>query len=245
MSRISRTRDEVLADLLEQGAIESLDQKTSTRYCGRCGGSGHYAWCHDYGTRCFECGGDPRRSTWQEPIDKRIKREQAADRREAKKAREAAAINERAENPSDERIARLAEYASEDNFAADLVSNWAKYGDLSEKQWAWVEKLPAKIEARRAERAERDAAKASRKHVGEIGERVTVDATVAARISLGVDGYGNYRTLYKFEDTDGNLLVWFTSALVEGDEVTLTGTVKKHDEFDGEAQTILSRCRIN
>jgi hypothetical protein len=41
------------------------------------------------------------------------------------------------------------------------------------------------------------------------------------------------------------MLTWFASkgVLQEGDTVLLTGTVKKHDEYNGQKQTIMTRCK--
>jgi len=54
--------------------------------------------------------------------------------------------------------------------------------------------------------------------------------------------------LYKFIDNDGNVYKTFYSGHtweVEQDEnVTLWGTVKKHDEWQGKKETMLTRCKV-
>ena len=54
--------------------------------------------------------------------------------------------------------------------------------------------------------------------------------------------------LYKFIDADGNVFSWFSSnsidGLTEGVNVKLVGTIKKLDEYQGEKQTILTRCKV-
>ncbi|MGA4842102.1 hypothetical protein [Streptomyces sp. G45] len=55
------------------------------------------------------------------------------------------------------------------------------------------------------------------------------------------------RRLVKFSDASGNVYVWFSSAAIvpdKGDEVEVTGTVKKHDMYGEVAQTVLTRCRV-
>ena len=88
-------------------------------------------------------------------------------------------------------------------------------------------------------------------YVGEVGERITVQATLTRRIWFEVEkswGYGTSTMyVYKFTDADGNLFVWKTSAWIdedEGDAVQLTGTVKEHSEYKHEKQTMLTRCKI-
>ena len=53
------------------------------------------------------------------------------------------------------------------------------------------------------------------------------------------------KTLCKFEDEAGNVLIWWCSGnsewLKEGEVVDITGTVKKHNDFKGWLQTELLR----
>jgi hypothetical protein len=85
---------------------------------------------------------------------------------------------------------------------------------------------------------------------GRVGERFTVTATVTAVIELEERYYGYHaqrRRLVKFQDADGNVYVWFSSAARvpdKGDEVELTGTVKEHSRYGEVAQTVLTRCRF-
>ena len=63
--------------------------------------------------------------------------------------------------------------------------------------------------------------------------------------------------MHFFRDDNQNKLIWKTSkSLVkwldngewfcptEGDRITLKGTVKAHEEYKGEKQTVLTRCKI-
>ena len=55
------------------------------------------------------------------------------------------------------------------------------------------------------------------------------------------------RRLIKFQDANGNVYVWFSSAATvpdKGDEVELTGTVKDHSTYGETMQTVLTRCRV-
>ncbi|MEW1721645.1 hypothetical protein [Streptomyces sp. NPDC093109] len=85
---------------------------------------------------------------------------------------------------------------------------------------------------------------------GTAGERLTVAATVTTVIELEERTYGYHaqrRRLVKFQDAQGNVYVWFSSAAAvpgKGDEVELTGTVKEHSTYGETAQTVLTRCRV-
>lgn len=55
-------------------------------------------------------------------------------------------------------------------------------------------------------------------------------------------------SILKFQTAEGILLTWMTSGVrlvgEEGKRFQLIGTVKKHDEYKGERQTMLSRCDL-
>lgn len=83
-------------------------------------------------------------------------------------------------------------------------------------------------------------------HVGSEGERLRDIKATVSFISVRENEYG-LTTVIKFLDENGNILVWFASKLVQlmlNQSVLLTGTVKKHDKYQGKKQTILSRCKI-
>lgn len=64
---------------------------------------------------------------------------------------------------------------------------------------------------------------------------------------------GTYGTTYKFtfRGEAGHCLIWFASSDPDPDDTfrlgmrfTLSGTVKKHDEWKGQKQTVLIRCKL-
>jgi len=82
-------------------------------------------------------------------------------------------------------------------------------------------------------------------HFGEKGEKVTFTAKVE-RVGH-FEGYYGPTTVLNFRRDDGSLAVWFASGskdVATGDTYSVTGTVKKHDRYQGEAQTIITRCRL-
>jgi hypothetical protein len=83
-------------------------------------------------------------------------------------------------------------------------------------------------------------------HVGTVGSKFTAQVSIVGKTAIN----GHYGTtyLYRFIDQDGNKLSWFASKPAIDTEkvkdVTITGTVKKHDEYRGTKQTVLTRCKV-
>lgn len=83
------------------------------------------------------------------------------------------------------------------------------------------------------------------KHYGVVGQRYYDIPVVVKDTRSYSNAYGG-GNIYTFTKDDYTL-VWFTQTHLEikpGDEVLLTGTVKKHDEFRRVKQTHLSRCKV-
>ena len=220
---------------MEQARLIKIDRNGSKHWegritCDRCQGRGIYCWGAmisdisgvarpQFAGTCFKCGG----SGWV--IGKWIERTPEYQAKlDAKRAEKRAKAEE-------ERQAREAERAAE-------------------------------RAAREAERAAREAEIAARKarsqYVGTEGQRLTIEATVEKVIGFERKSYGGFgtesATVYKLRDREGNALVWITSGTLntirgheaeEGEQVTITATVKKHSEYDGERQTELSRVKVS
>lgn len=117
------------------------------------------------------------------------------------------------------------------------------FGRLAYMPVAYASYLEA--QARKAAReAEREAMKCS-KHIGSVGERITVDIERAELITSWETMYG-MTYLYKFVDADGNVFIWYASRWIEDVEgvKSLKGTVKDHNERDDVKQTIVTRCKV-
>jgi hypothetical protein len=101
-----------------------------------------------------------------------------------------------------------------------------------------------------AERAQRDAARASQPdmgHVGAVGERVELTVTVV-RIKAIDSDFGT-KLVVSMKSAEGHDMVTFTTGnSIHGNDVGKTfvmrGTVKKHSEYQGRSQTDLSRCKF-
>lgn len=93
-------------------------------------------------------------------------------------------------------------------------------------------------------------------HVGTVGTREDFILTLTKMLPLEGGQYGP-TYLHKFRDQDGNIVSWFSSnlnqiipeqadreALTEGDTYNIKATVKKHDEYQGVPQTLITRAKI-
>lgn len=137
---------------------------------------------------------------------------------------------------------------------------------LDAKRLAKLEKQIAKDEEfRRQREAEEEARrlaeeqeqarireqKAKSQHVGNVGEKLDIEATYDHRAYYTAHIGWMEQTIYihTFRDSDGNALIWKTSStslvgIVDGDKVKLRGTIKEHNEYKDEKQTALTRCKV-
>lgn len=86
---------------------------------------------------------------------------------------------------------------------------------------------------------------ANSQHVGKVGEKLVTKGTVV-KLGSFETAYGT-TTVVTFEDEAGNLLVWKASVdpkVTMGQTYAIKGTIKKHDAYKGQNQTILSRCTL-
>lgn len=239
MAATPRIRIKTAADarsyLESRGALADVEicgeHVTVEKACRRCGGSGHYSYCAMYGTLCFECrarGGAPR---WHEKMTlvayaKLVRRRELADARRARKREEKRLQwEQRAREREEKMLAGQRRWCE--------ANGW---GPITFAEKAEIER----------------ARKAAREHVGTVGQRAEFDVTLGATRSFRRPSYSGFGeetvVIYVFRDDAGNKLVWFTSGaglyLREGQKARIRATVKKHDEYDGEPQTRLSRVTL-
>jgi len=83
-------------------------------------------------------------------------------------------------------------------------------------------------------------------HVGAVGERLK-GIKVQCIYNRDFENEWGMKTLYSFRDASGNIYkTWYSGdawGACQGDHLTIDGTVKKHDEFKGEKQTMLTRVK--
>lgn len=83
------------------------------------------------------------------------------------------------------------------------------------------------------------------KYQGEIGQRLELKVWITRVLNLGETQYGT-KYMYLFNDEHENEYTWTTGvnkSWMVGDAVTIRGTVKAHDTYQGIAQTQLTRVQ--
>lgn len=93
------------------------------------------------------------------------------------------------------------------------------------------------------------APKTDSEYVGEVGDKVEWTLTFKDYFTFETHYTytGEINFIYKFADKDGNTIVWKTGKALEmeeGKEYTVKGTIKAHNEYKGDKQTVLTRCKI-
>lgn len=100
---------------------------------------------------------------------------------------------------------------------------------------------------RRKEERERRDARGESDWIGEVGERLR-DVDVEVIYIRGCETRFGFSELILFVDDDGNVYKTFYSgskwSVEKGDRVLLTGTIKKHCEYEGKKSTALTRCIV-
>lgn len=82
-------------------------------------------------------------------------------------------------------------------------------------------------------------------YVGTIGKRETFSVTLMGMV--GFETAFGFMTIFRFEDTDGNVIVWKSTTgvdLEKGDVVEVTAMVKAHDDYKGNKQTVINRPKF-
>src|SRR4029077_10494170 len=115
----------------------------------------------------------------------------------------------------------------------------AHIGILASAIAAHTRVLEREIERRRNDRTQGRPSQ----HVGQVGQRLDLELEVQHVNSKDTD-YGVLHII-SMRDDQNNLFVWMTgsASATPGDRLSVRGTVKKHNEYNGEQQTTLTRCR--
>jgi hypothetical protein len=98
---------------------------------------------------------------------------------------------------------------------------------------------------REQKRAEKRLLNANKSYVGEVGKRLDIDISSVECVTSFPTDYGMMR-IYRFETTNGNILVWKTSNFIEDtDKVKkIKATIKAHNEYREELQTEINRVKV-
>lgn len=114
------------------------------------------------------------------------------------------------------------------------------------------ENYQRKVVAYEARREARIVAeKTKSKHFGTVRNREEFKLTLKSKKDMEprlVYGRPVYSTLYRFEDRDGNVAIWFCSGapleMAIGETKRVKATVKKHNGYNGQNQTQLIRVKL-
>lgn len=237
------------------GNLVRIDRNGTKYYegetqCPRCSGKGIYiigvcngrevpSWV-DNGI-CFQCGGSGK------VIDKWVER---TPEYEAKLEERRAKKRAKWEQEHAEELAKQEEERQE-----RIRQNALK----REAEKLEEERIKAEKEQRERETAER---KANSKYVGEVGDKIDKVMTYNFCAIFEVPSFRGYGTtvmhIHNFSDEEGNTFIWKSSNVVcelvdkekdiwayaeSGDKVLVQGTIKEHNSYNGEKQTVLTRCK--
>ena len=200
--------------------INENNTVTVTKYCGRCGGTGRYGW---QGV-CWACNGRNSRTVTYMPVKKYAQQEKARYNRNVKKASQRQAQAER------RREAIL-----------EGQRDWCEKNGYGRITFA---------EKKQLQKEYRDKMNASKVFIGDLGMKIDLEVTFMYSINFETS-YG-VMYIYKFEDEARNTLIWKTSInfrriddkINRGSTVRLKGTIKEHNVYKGEKQTVLTRCKV-
>lgn len=146
--------------------------------------------------------------------------------------------------------AAVCEYAKDYEGTDDIIQN-AKAVISSEyckvKHFGRLAYLPLAVRKERereAARAKKAIEGAKSSYIGEVGKRITVELASGNLITSFETQYGT-TMVYRFIDTSDNAITWFASKCIDCENIhSITGTIKEHREYNGEKQTIMTRCKI-
>lgn len=82
-------------------------------------------------------------------------------------------------------------------------------------------------------------------YVGKVSDKVEFDCEVINASSFETS-FGMSH-MYVFRDEHGNMLIWYASTkqkIERAQKVHVIGSVKKHSEYQGVKQTVLTRCKV-
>lgn len=175
-----------------------------------------------------------------------VREKREAGRRLARSEREALWAAERAVRAESfkieyaDLIKRAEPFMGEGTFVQSVIERGLAGGFMSDRALAAVIKAVD-------EQAARDARRANSKHTGTVGKRQTFTATVVRVSSYARPRYASYGDetvwIISMTDTEGNTLVSKSASFhaPKGETLTFKATVKDHDEYQGERQTIVQR----
>lgn len=246
-----------------------LSEKSGAPYtmhqerCSRCGGAGGAdKWAHT-GWTCFDCQGSGKGHVVVDKLytaEKLTKLNAAKEKSDARKAAKRAVLAaERAAQADRERAAFLADIAplfeltkhttaKDQAFISDVVATATSKAFISERQIEVIESAWVRFQLE----LERAAACAVSRHVGEVGKRIEVNGKVRKVFTMDVASFRGYGTdrlyIVTIDGDDGACYVYKGNAGwkfgEKGEAVSVVATVKEHNEYRDEKQTLITRPKF-
>lgn len=212
-----------LADNEPHTTVTDDNKVSVSMACPKCGGRGYGHWFQDGGI-CYSCYGKDTRNAVSR-IDV-VKYAQASKRRKTDAER-------RARKAEEQRLARVER-------ALEGQRNWCEANGFGRITFEEKDALL---------KAEREANRERKVHVGTVGKREVF--TLTFKGASFHDGFYGTLGIYRFEDADGNELVWKTTSCADVNNLDHKGltfqvkaTVKSHGEYRETKQTVLTRVKI-
>lgn len=134
-------------------------------------------------------------------------------------------------------VTRLVAFEGANDFLRSMAYNLAQWGNLTDRQAEAVESCFAVIDRI-------EAARANSRHIGLVGEKVTLTITVERIIVLESQFGTNYITIAR--DEQGNAIFYKGKTDIgnKGDITTVKASVKEHTVYNGVKQTIIQRPKV-
>ena len=131
----------------------------------------------------------------------------------------------------------------EDNFVRNVAINFSlmnvKYGMITYAVFVYLKEVVGIMK-------EEKKSELPSNHMGNVGDRLKNLEVIVTRVSYHETAYGT-SSFVGMIDKDGNKYIWFASGKIHFDQdeaITMDATVKKHDEYKGTKQTVLTRCKV-
>lgn len=150
---------------------------------------------------------------------------------------------------------RTMEYTPEHE--AELQEKRQKKSEKEHAEWLKQEETRQAEEAKQAEEKKarelaEKAQKAISQYQGEVGQKITVK--IVDRHTASYETVYGITNIHIMKDAEGNIYTWKTNNFIGWydeddeyivpDEFLITGTIKDHSEYNGEKQTVLTRCKV-
>lgn len=251
-------------------------QYFTSNVCRKCGGTGYlYGYTHIDGARCWRCGTTGREKPYKWKVYTPEYAQKLSDKRRQKLIAQAPEVNRKnfekygfdangkmhivlGDTYTIKDSLKMAGAKFHDAFGWHFtkqneefnsfeisISDVAEMDDLGVWQMLPFAEVYIIIQKMKDDHAPKSASE----YIGNIGETITVSATLLSihTYESHFTYYGETNYIYKFADENGNTIVWKTSScqsIEEGNKYKIKGKIKEHSEYKGDKQTVLTRCKV-